>query len=833
MKRDKLKAEHEVHKAQEREETSTIELEEVQREVKSLQDEYESLQKAKEDKLRPRLAGLNKEIVELQGEIDRHSVMYEKMKQDRSDAVNRIELLRQEKQVLEHDIVVAKQQHAKIKTEPDKYAKMAEALQSQLAAAESESARYSAEVSSLDGNFDMLEKQCKQLEDQRLRLATQLTKQRAALDQKESGVAELKRTTQHTRARADDLMAERVKLELDVGDKTDQVRDEQESMNRYVKMKDADLLELRRRQLQLAEAEKELPALTSQIGELQREIGTFDVEMRTLQHKKSDLQRDVDVNLHQCIVQDTMTQKQVEEVELAAKEVKGLEAQVQELYVDEQKLSREVANAAGAREVQAREANEARQKHADLQQQIKIKKLQKRDLKKRRRELKQRLKEFSALYEMLKNERGKFATLKQLSLQAAAEMKEKLKIRENELDILRSESETRDKAQIKEKFEFQFTTKERDELRHNANKLSAELDGKRALEEQNVGEIAKLNGIINSAEEELLRLKRSFERAVQQRNYVGIQLIDRNDELCILYEKSNVQESRLRTAEIEYRQREQDARLLNLAAAESEREIAIQRKLLPKVPELENQILSMMLQLQEERSDVKQMCLALEDPSNMGRYKQLGGEDPTPEELTQRLAVLEGRFNQKEEQLLEKKLLLDQVTQLTDAARREALEGRQGTRNRVLQVNEFQAKIKALTRKMMATVSELSMYQATAMKMEQEKLELEATLDQARVRLEAGEPPTDDAEANWFRILRDRQRLEEDTLARQRTMEGEQAGEVPGAVVSTAQVRPNAYIPDDGIGIPKPYGSHPPLKPTEAGSTMRHIRKPVLQEIQI
>ena len=38
--------------------------------------------------------------------------------------------------------------------------------------------------------------------------------------------------------------------------------------------------------------------------------------------------------------------------------------------------------------------------------------------------------------------------------------------------------------------------------------------------------------------------------AVEKRNYAGIQLIDRNDELCILYEKSNVHESTLSTGNV-------------------------------------------------------------------------------------------------------------------------------------------------------------------------------------------------------------------------------------------------------------------------------------------
>ena len=46
-----------------------------------------------------------------------------------------------------------------------------------------------------------------------------------------------------------------------------------------------------------------------------------------------------------------------------------------------------------------------------------------------------------------------------------------------------------------------------------------------------------------------------------------------------------------------------------------------------------------------------------------------------------------------------------------------------------------------------------------------------------------------------------------------------------GAMFTTAEPRPNAYIPEE-LGIPKPYSSLAPFKPSAAGSTMRHIRHP-------
>ncbi len=71
-------------------------------------------------------------------------------------------------------------------------------------------------------------------------------------------------------------------------------------------------------------------------------------------------------------------------------------------------------------------------------------------------------------------------------------------------------------------------------------------------------------------------------------------------------------------------------------------------------------------------------------------------------------------------------------------------------------------------------------------------------------------------------------------------MAGQQAGGAGGfdggapshVTRTTAEPRPNAYIPDD-IGIPKPYGKYAPFKPQEAGSTMRHTRAPVQREIEI
>lgn len=193
--------------------------------------------------------------------------------------------------------------------------------------------------------------------------------------------------------------------------------------------------------------------------------------------------------------------------------------------------------------------------------------------------------------------------------------------------------------------------------------------------------------------------------------------------------------------------------MLRLTVAEYDREIHAHKKLLMRIPELENEIVALMMQLQKERAETARLCIELENPANASRYHALEGRDLTPEELQHNAQLLESRLNLKEEQLLEKKLLLDQVTTLTRQARQEAQDGRDGTLQLAQKVNDLQSKIKDMTRKMMATVSELSMYQASALKLEQEKNVLEETLESARERLDEGMPPTADAETEWCALI--------------------------------------------------------------------------------
>jgi chromosome segregation ATPase len=335
----------------------------------------------------------------------------------------------------------------------------------------------------------------------------------------------------------------------------------------------------------------------------------------------------------------------------------------------------------------------------------------------------------------------------------------------------------------------------------------------------------------------MIHLRTDYAQAVDNRNKTGIQLIDRNDELCILYEKSNIQSSILAHGEHEMRTRDEEIRTINLEEQNLRRKIDVARRQIPSLTTYAATAKMLQLtesELEQERTLINVLVSKLETPGSEDvRARHLGGLDPEPEQVAAKIEVLEERLNDKKEQLLEKELVLDEVSSLSDKLRMQAAESRGPTLDLAKKVNDYQAKIRTTTRKMMASVSELSMYQATAMKLEHQKKEQLADLEEARYRLGQGSPPTEDAEHEWYRMERDRVRRQEAMMERRNATDAQDAtASMPGMVRTTAEPRPNAYIPEE-VGIPKPYGTLAPFKPSQTGATMRHMRKPVYKEIQL
>lgn len=133
------------------------------------------------------------------------------------------------------------------------------------------------------------------------------------------------------------------------------------------------------------------------------------------------------------------------------------------------------------------------------------------DLRKVRRTLVGRIKDFQQLHDMVKNQRNRFVNLIQAARQGIAEMREKQKIVANELDILRLESTNKDTQLMEKRSALQKSIADRNVLRAKLNRLGRDFRGRHDKVDEQIAEIDKLNAIINTSERDMMRLKKQYE----------------------------------------------------------------------------------------------------------------------------------------------------------------------------------------------------------------------------------------------------------------------------------------------------------------------------------
>lgn len=776
----------------------------------------------------PELARIEGELESLTAEFKRQGDALEKESRVKDALLERHGGLTEELERSQAELEIQNDLLAKARLEPERMRRQTDSV---FKAASQLADDISALVSATGGAKALLEKQVAkrlEVETERVGLARKLESNQAAIDRRAREVEALHRTLDAEKAVQHELATTKLDLELAHRSRGEELHRANEALSSAKKDYDAKKRLLKKKRYVVDGVRELLPTLGAQLVDSEHLQTTFvDANSRVVASIK-EARKEVDLQVARFIKQETLEKAKCEDLARGQKAVAAQEIVLSQWQGEERKQSKLLSLLAAQRELKVRATARAAAEEKHTRTELKVKELAVLDLTKKCNDANNRLKALSALFEVVKNERNKYLNLIQASTQALSEMKEKIAVLTAEVEILRGESISKEKSLVKELSAHAMSKAARDSLRLELNKGQQEYRRKQEAVQQQIEEVKALNSIINGHEREMLRLKLRYEAAVAKRNETGVKLIDRNDDLCALFEKSNLQEATLERGDSAVRAREEDVRALKLALADLNRKVVVAMQRQPAGGDLAARARALVEELKEHRARTAELCLKLESPENEERFRLLEGSDPELPVLEAKEAVLEARLDEKKGQILEKELVLEEVSSLTQKLKNRAGDGREGAIKMSTKVNDYQGRIRDVTRRMMATVSELSMYQATAMKLQQEKGALRSALDEAKWRVAHGKAPSDDAEREWFQN-------EQASLARKEArLLGRSAGAAPPTVAmrTTAEPRPNAYIPDD-IGIPKPYGILAPFKPTEAGATMRHIRAPNPAEIEI
>eukprot|EP00201_Polytomella_parva_P001317 CAMPEP_0175082736 /NCGR_PEP_ID=MMETSP0052_2-20121109/26931_1 /TAXON_ID=51329 ORGANISM="Polytomella parva, Strain SAG 63-3" /NCGR_SAMPLE_ID=MMETSP0052_2 /ASSEMBLY_ACC=CAM_ASM_000194 /LENGTH=874 /DNA_ID=CAMNT_0016353985 /DNA_START=29 /DNA_END=2653 /DNA_ORIENTATION=- len=807
--------------AQERQQLLQLEAADLQRQRADLAARIEELSKEQAEALTPMISGLKMETIQLATDHEEEVMRLAAVHRDVELMQQKIESVKSQAALLQSVKIAEKTALQKAENLPEKAKRQAEATAAMLR-------NYQAQLNQANADLaETEEKQKAQIQRDRdfgedhQRQVIALERARLQLETKGRHVDDIRKDCELASLDADKLLADQAELDIKLKGSTLQLRSENEAVARKQREKDLILRQFRAAEVDLKEIREELPNIRIQVEQAKRDVHNAEALRKSQEVSIKEVKADLDIHMAQFLVTEAVGKERVIEFQETFSEVAALEQELVALRKEEADRKFLIRDLGHARDRASMGTAAKISKVKEAKMATRVKDIELEELKKSWKDVNRRIRDFEKLYDLIKNQRNKFVNLIQAAQQNTTEMRDKLKILNNELDILHAEVHSKDKLLSQSRGQHTSAVTDRDSLRTELGKMAVTFRDKQSAVDKQISEIDKLNAIINTMEKEMIKLKKQYEIVIEARNYTGVMLIDRNDELCVLYEKSAILGEVSRRGDLELSRREDIARILRIEAAELQRSVDVtKRTSVPQIP----------MALLETRRESEKLSEMLENPSNQSRWRLLEGKIPDREELAAKTQHLEERLNDKKEQLLEKELILGEITHLSDKLRLQAAEGRADTLELAKRVNEYQSKLRAMTRKIMATVSELSMFQATSLKLGAEHEELETVVEAARNRLNEGLPPTDEAEEEWLRMVREAETIS-DLAERNATQEAALASKA-SQVQSTADPRPNAYIPES-LGIPKPYGGFSPFKPSETGSTMRHIRKPQPKEVII
>merc|ERR1719453_2232914 len=212
------------------------------------------------------------------------------------------------------------------------------------------------------------------------------------------------------------------------------------------------------------------------------------------------------------------------------------------------------------------------------------------------------------------------------------------------------------------------------------------------------------------ADAERFRQQREYDVVINERDILGTQLIRRNDELALLYEKIKIQRGAISTGEVAYRDRLEDLRVLRLKENTLRRELHIQRSQASQMEGLRQEVYTLQRELLQDRTNVKALSEELENPNNSHRWRKLEGSDPGTYEMLQKIQALQKRLIAKTEEVVEKDLLIQEKDKLYVELKN--ILARQPGPEVAEQLSLYQLGLRDKTKSMKAIASELNMYNA-------------------------------------------------------------------------------------------------------------------------
>ncbi|KAG0572148.1 hypothetical protein KC19_VG072500 [Ceratodon purpureus] len=506
-----------------------------------------------------------------------------------------------------------------------------------------------------------------------------------------------------------------------------------------IKERDRTLILLKQREDLVNKLQSQLPQYEQERDAVQRELVTAAAVFADWEVKLVVVRNEVKAISKLFRVTDEKGKELIRAVREHMKKVKELEEKIQELADLDKKNTQRVLELTN---VKARLGRTAAAKYSLWKETVaktEFVRAVKENFDKRLVEILKECDEAVALNGIMRGQRNKFDNLVKASAITIPETKDKIKMLAKEVEQWEGEVLYREHILCKMRRNNQANLRERILIKDETAKCISLLKEKKVIAEELGTEIHKLQDKISKIERDMIRARKIYELAVKDRNKVGIMLIDRNDELCILFEKNNVQVELLNNSEVELMKRKDEITMLKRECNLIHKSIIMEKRMAPDPTSVYEELSKLKEQMTQASTMVAQLSELVEKPENLNRWRVLPGRDYNFQELTQKARGIEEFLSAKEDQAYEKNLILEEVTVLANDLMRRVALARPESKKIGVKFNAFVRQLTLVRRQIMATVSELSLVQAIAIGTKQERISAQYNIDDAHRRLDKGQ----------------------------------------------------------------------------------------------
>lgn len=653
------------------------------------------LLKIKEDLTKEREDHL-KEIAKLQEAAGNSSEIQSKLESEKNKAEEKIQELLQDIQIKNNDSQRESRKKEKMERELKQTKAELDAKNSEIKSMRSTMERYNQDMSKLE----------QQLKEQRL-LAERAIKD---ADMQTTRLQKLQQEYDNQLINYDQLSSDQQSRLTELKQKDDEINQLKKETTRLNKVRETIQRRLRQIEDLKAEVEQQKETLKSQNLALERDLDATLKKVEGGRKENQDAVKKFETEKKSSEKMKNEFQKRFEEMAADINKFKKAEQEIENYKDEAQKQRKIIYQLEKERDRYINEASDLTQKVLEHMELVKTKEMKIFEYKKKIAEAETRLRQQQNLYEAVRSDRNLYSKNLIESQDEITEMKKKLKNMNHLIDQLKEDIQNKENAIVQAAINAKKLEKDKDILKAERDKSRQQvLESKDVINNQ-AAEEKKLLKIISEADAERVRQKKELEQVISERDILGTQLVRRNDELALLYEKIKIQQSTLNKGEIQYNQRLEDIRVLKLEIRKLRRANNILNKSVANVGDLRREVYHIQRELLRERTRCKALEEELENPMNIHRWRKLEGSDPSQYEMIQKIHTLQKRLIAKTEEVVEKELLIQEKEKLYLELKH--ILARQPGPEVAEQLQIYQQTLKEKTKQMKATASELNMYES-------------------------------------------------------------------------------------------------------------------------